>query len=713
MKKLSTLLLGLIIASQPVWAGLPPTTSKGSADSSNKVTFNYLFPGHSVSHSGPTATILPATPIAPNFIGQTTSWAPTNPDDRNLEGSVGNWLAFANTVAGSLPDNGMTGGSPTVTCTRSTTNPLDGAASLLVTKGASNRQGDGCSVVFNVQPAYQGSTATITAALNISSGSIVQGDVKLFIYDVTNSLLITPYNNDVIAGPTLTATFPLSARAATPANQQYRLGIYFASTSATAVTLQLDDFAVSPGQAAYGVAGSNWTAYTPSFSAGWGTVSSATGFYRRDKDGIEVTGSATLGTVAASLGSISLPTSLALDTTKLNHSSNTTGNAGDNVGWIQQQAAGAARTFALITAPGTSTGFVYAAGNVATSNNLIAVNPGTTFDTGGLVSFYFKVPIAGFDANVTMASSSTFKISSYLANGTRVTGSAPNALGQYRSYLRDAGATTISETNGTPTATPSVADGVKIYTASTFAAADASNSPSAYEIFVGKNKNVSYVFYSSTGRTGTAVVDAHTTGTTDVGLQRSYDPTTGIVTINQYAAGSTNLRIGKTALNSSSLTSLYFDITVSENALAVGVQAPRSQVRFDTNNGYGSTNTKIRNFSSVTSTGTAATGTVDATNGASITINEGGVFQVHYCDDFSAASDFGISINSNQLTTSILSITQSARLARATSSAANFGACVDSPAILSPGDVVRAHAAGTTSGANTTDAVFLLTKVSN
>jgi hypothetical protein len=56
MKLFCRVLLALILAS-PALAGLPPTTSKGSGDTSDIVTFKFRFPNFLVGHSGSTVTI--------------------------------------------------------------------------------------------------------------------------------------------------------------------------------------------------------------------------------------------------------------------------------------------------------------------------------------------------------------------------------------------------------------------------------------------------------------------------------------------------------------------------------------------------------------------------------------------------------------------------------------------------------------------------------
>jgi hypothetical protein len=55
-KHFYTVLIGLLISAQ-AFAGLPPTTSKVSGDSSNKTTFNYQFPNFTGTHTGTTISL--------------------------------------------------------------------------------------------------------------------------------------------------------------------------------------------------------------------------------------------------------------------------------------------------------------------------------------------------------------------------------------------------------------------------------------------------------------------------------------------------------------------------------------------------------------------------------------------------------------------------------------------------------------------------------
>lgn len=80
----------------------------------------------------------------------------TNPGaDSNISGAT----AYAD-AAGTSPIDGV-GGSPTVTITRTTSSPLRGAASYLLTKDAANRQGQGVSYDFTIDSAQKGRSLSV------------------------------------------------------------------------------------------------------------------------------------------------------------------------------------------------------------------------------------------------------------------------------------------------------------------------------------------------------------------------------------------------------------------------------------------------------------------------------------------------------------------------------------------------------------------------
>lgn len=144
----------------------------------------------------------------------------------------------------------------------------------------------------------------------------------------------------------------------------------------------------------------------------------------------------------------------------------------------------------------------------------------------------------------------------------------------------------------------------------------------------------------------------------------------------------------------------------------LAASATVSMVRLNTANGYGSTNTMIRRFTNtVTNQGSDITYADSATLGATFTINTAGVYSISYSDNFSAATQMGLSLNSSQLTTAINSIAVADVLAASTSQGANGTTLVQWTGYLPAGSVVRAHDSAVTTGTLTTQVQFTIVKV--
>jgi hypothetical protein len=136
------------------------------------------------------------------------------------------------------------------------------------------------------------------------------------------------------------------------------------------------------------------------------------------------------------------------------------------------------------------------------------------------------------------------------------------------------------------------------------------------------------------------------------------------------------------------------------------------QVRLNTANGYGSTNTQIRRFTNIDeNVGSDITYADSATNGASFTINASGVYAISYTDQYSGQGSVGISKNSNQLTTSINTITASHRIGFVTTSQANLVNGFTWVGKLTAGDVIRPHDSGVTTGTTTTGCQFTIVRI--
>jgi hypothetical protein len=86
----------------------------------------------------------------------------------------------------------LTGGSPGLTLTSTTSTPLRGASSMLITHAASDQQGDGFADTITIDDADKCKVLTISFDYEIASGTYATGDLNLWVYDVTNSTLIQP-----------------------------------------------------------------------------------------------------------------------------------------------------------------------------------------------------------------------------------------------------------------------------------------------------------------------------------------------------------------------------------------------------------------------------------------------------------------------------------------------------------------------------------------
>lgn len=202
---------------------------------------------------------------------------------------------------------------------------------------------------------------------------------------------------------------------------------------------------------------------------------------------------------------------------------------------------------------------------------------------------------------------------------------------------------------------------------------------------------------ASSGTTYTATPSpAFTAYTTGMAVTFKADAlNTGASTLNVNGLGAKNLKdafgtaLVKGVLFANQMVTAVYDGTEFK---CVGVRVPiQNEIVMDTNAAMGSTNTAIARWTNVTvNTGTAMTLTQSAANGDSITINEPGTYVCSYDCNINTQAG-GISKNSNQLTTSIGSITQSHILNYVTSGINLGTVSVSSTFYAAAGDVIRAH----------------------
>lgn len=578
-----------------------------------------------------------------NFLRLGTAWNDQGSNNSNAEASTGQFATYADT-AGSTPVD-MTGGSATnLTFSRTTTagEVLNGQASFKVVKAAANAQGEGVSTTLNVPPAYSGKRALIKIPYRVTSGSVVQGDIKVFIHDVTNSVLITPFNNDLVgSNGTISAMFDIPN---STANVQMRVGFHFASTTTTAVTFVFDDASVSPLDLPVGgvVSAIQRLPLTASNTQGFGTPSDDEVFWFQNGPTIHMFGRFASGTATGVEARINLPPGYV--------AANDFTNIKTVGAYVFNSASSTVINSSMLSEPNVN--YLTMGYQNSGTTPLSKQTANTLFGSGDVISFYAEVPVQSV-GQATITQSSTFLISSVLATGTRVT-STPTKLGEWQSQLRNAAANTFTDTNGIPGTLPSVTNGIRIYRGNAYASADTNNEPSHYLIFIGKNKNYQMLWYNTSGRTGLLDARGTSVSTNDIGWLTAYDPTTGILSLTRPVTGGTAHYAGLGEDAGFSSNDPYFDVIISESAAPMAIIAPNSSVIFDTGvNANGSTNTTVRRFTNVTTSGSALTASQSTTLGDSVTVNERGTYTISYTDvaTGSTSNYAAITVNGTALTT--------------------------------------------------------------
>lgn len=144
------------------------------------------------------------------------------------------------------PSSGTGGVVTGVTFTRNTTTPLEGVASFDLGKDAMSREGSGVSTDFVIDNLDKGELLQISFAYEGSSGMVLgsNSDVRVFVYDITNAILLPVTPLDTIAGPDSTIKDFTGVFTTSNNSIDYRLIIHIATANTVAWDLLLDEFIV-------------------------------------------------------------------------------------------------------------------------------------------------------------------------------------------------------------------------------------------------------------------------------------------------------------------------------------------------------------------------------------------------------------------------------------------------------------------------------------
>lgn len=336
-----------------------------------------------------------------------------NPD---AEAGTTGWATYADAAA-TTPVDG-TGGSPTVTFTTSASSPLRGNNSFLITKDAANRQGEGASYAFSIDSADKASVIAVEFDYAIASGTFAAGDssdIRVFVYDVTNSVLITPapYTIQSNTQNKFKGVFQSASN-----STSYRLILHCATTSASAHTFKIDNVRVGPQTIVFGAPIGDWVTSTVTPSAGFGTVTNSFYRQRRVGDSVHVRGSFRSGTTAGSVAYFDMPTGLVIDSTKLTAQVSAQGVGTAN---LVVAAGGGTEVYStnaglVLFYDGSDTSKVFI--STQTESNVFDKEFVSAFVTStDNMTFDFVVPVAGWSSNLEISNDAETRVVAARASG--------------------------------------------------------------------------------------------------------------------------------------------------------------------------------------------------------------------------------------------------------------------------------------------------------
>lgn len=227
-------------------------------------------------------------------------------ENSGAETNAAGWSVYNDTPGGSEPIDGD-GGTASVTFTRQDSVVLRGEQSFQLSKGASDLQGEGVSYDFEIGEQDRSRKCKIQFDFKTNEdAAFAQGDLKVFIYDVDNSTLITPVDTDI---PDTAGIFQTSWNSTSSTN--YRLIFHIATTNASAYDVYLDNVIVGPGMTSQGAAIGGWKDYSSELTPP--ANSSVSAQYRRVGETMEILWNQTC-TGGSTASSLILPSGFTINT---------------------------------------------------------------------------------------------------------------------------------------------------------------------------------------------------------------------------------------------------------------------------------------------------------------------------------------------------------------------------------------------------------------
>lgn len=225
-------------------------------------------------------------------------------------------------------------------------------------------------------------------------------------------------------------------------------------TSANATgDIYVDDFTMGDGAPIVDFTNTtDWVLYTPTYSAGFGLVGTSYVYWRRSGDSIEIQGTFVTGTVAGSTATLTIPSGLTIDTTKL-----ASGGQPRLLGFGGRFVSAVPNTLSVIYGSTTTIGFSRYA-DAGTNGTNGPQNGSAIFASTESESFYAKIPIVeygGKSSSSYVASGSQASSVVYSAKGVTTSGAVSDLnVANWISCTNAANPTVCTFAAGTFTVTP-------------------------------------------------------------------------------------------------------------------------------------------------------------------------------------------------------------------------------------------------------------------
>lgn len=410
-----------------------------------------------------------------------------------------------------VPLDGTGGTLSGLTFSSSTSSPLIGNEMLqLVQSNSTIVAGQGISYSFTIDPAFQAQVLSIRMNFNASSTFVASSgqtgsdsDLKIFIYDVTNAVLIPVTPSVLLANGSNNFLFKGIFQTASNSTS-YRLCIHTSTSNANATgwTFKCDGFYLGPQPILQGPPATDWIQYNMTITGSVsnptkGTVSADQAFWRRVGDSMIIRyeyNQTSAGSAGSGIYGFSLPAGFTIDSSKISvpasaGESSVVGPAnvfsttnGENVGWVGVNS--------------STTLFVE-----DSSGNKMGSARNSLSNTSVRLGFTAEVPITGWSSTTLMSNdASTRVVAAKYRNTTNFAASTTTPV-NYDTLVYDThGAVTVS-----PTAWKFIAPVSGWYKISG-AWCNSSNTPNIHLY-----KNGSFVEYLSTSAIATDVVSLSST----------------------------------------------------------------------------------------------------------------------------------------------------------------------------------------------------------